>query len=124
MNMSSLVFAASLLLPSTIWAKAIGYDLRDEKQDGQTKVYSVSYEVWSEDAEAKELRAVPSSESANIKVLSKAKTWRNVPKGQHQKIEIAARNASHETGTLVLEIIRKSADRTDRQKISIQVAPQ
>ncbi|MBX2988903.1 MAG: hypothetical protein KF802_13525 [Bdellovibrionaceae bacterium] len=118
----SLLFSASLGLAQK--APGIGYELVSEKQDGPTKTYTITFDLWSGDRDAKEISVTPKSDDSGLEILTPAKTWSKVKKGKHLRHSISVKNAGTETRTLTLELKRQADQRTDTKIISVLVAPQ
>lgn len=102
----------------------IGYELISEDQDAPTKTYSVTFEVWSNDRDAQELSVTPKVESESLEILSKKRQWRgSIKKQKRYKHTVSVKNTGSETGSLILEVRRRSDKRTDSKNITVLVAP-
>lgn len=102
------------MLPMVAWAKSasIGYELLNENQDSKAKTYTVTFAVWSVDKDANQLRVTAETDAPGLEILTKAKEWKGVKKGQHKEATFSVRNASGETRNLVLKIQRLAGGKT------------
>lgn len=120
-----LVIGSVLVFGMMAQAKgAIGYELLNETQDGPSKTYTMTFEVWSADVDATSITVIPKKEGEGLEVTTKAQTFTGAKRNKRFRTSFSARNATKETKNLNLEIRRKSAGRTDTKTISVLVAPQ
>lgn len=103
---------------------SIGYELLQESSDPETKIYTVTFEVWSQDREAQELGVSARSDFADLEVLTKKRSWRGrIKKHRRYKQTISVKNTGIETRPLVIEIRRRAEKRSDSKAVTLLVAP-
>lgn len=117
---------ALLFVPMTsIAAGAIGYSLIEEVQDGPTKTYSATFEVWSEGRTADSFTITPKTESKTLQLLTKKQVFKGpFRKGKILKHTVAAKNDTKETHPMTVTIVRKAGKRVDTKTVTILVPPQ
>lgn len=102
----------------------IGYQLLEEGQDGPTKTYSATFEIWSEDRDADTLSVTAKNEDHGLEIKTGKKVWKAAKKGKHIKHTVSVRNASSETHGMTLLIERTAGKRVDTKTVSVLVPPQ
>lgn len=120
---------AALVLSWTTFAFAqtasLGHRIVSEKYDKAAQTYTLTLEVWSSDREAQEMSLQASTEASDIHLQNASKTWKEaIPRGKRLQHAVAVHYGStKETRPVVVEIQRRSGDRTDTKKVTVMVSP-
>lgn len=117
--------ASAMIGPFAFAEKAqIGYQLLEEGQDGPTKTYSATFEIWSQDRDADSFSVTAVTGDKGLEIKTPKKVWKAVKQGKHLSHTIAVRNATPETHPMSLTIERKVGKRVDTKTVSVLVPPQ